>query len=334
MTKKIGIITKSDTLKERDTIFLLANEAIQRPHLEVYAFDSADLSEDRTTIATTKRITCPLSHERPSEVDSRGLVQSLLEFDAILLRKDIPVDASFQRLLETLAQIEDQVPVINSPKGIFKMGTKAYLENFPTITPPTFYTHNLPDTLHAVKELGDCIVKQSDGYGGQEVSHFSYQNRKYFTYEGKHKSPAPQEEIEKIIDQYLKNSRDHTLLVVKFLKSAAERGDKRSVILEGEKILGTYLCYVNPKTGFSCCGHVGKRYLPDKRDYEILEVIGPHLKENGIALAGLDQLSDGGVEMLSEINVINPGFYSLHWLHPELKVPETIIDLIEGKMYK
>ena len=72
---------------------------------------------------------------------------------------------------------------------------------------------------------------------------------------------------------------------------------------------------------------------PTQRDYDIVKIIQPHLKKNGIQLAALDLLvSKKGTEHLSEINVFNPGFCNLDVVNPELNIAKKVVDMLCIKM--
>jgi hypothetical protein len=82
-----------------------------------------------------------------------------------------------------------------------------------------------------------------------------------------------------------------------------------------------------------CANNGAKLYDPTKRDYEIAKILQPYFKKNGIYLAALDLLvNKAGVEHLSEINIVNPGFCNLDVMHPELDVAKKVIDMLCMKM--
>ena len=139
--------------------------------------------------------------------------------------------------------------------------------------------------------------------------------------------------LSKIIKKYLDRSQDKVLLVVEYFLSAPERGDKRIVILEGN-ILGSYIRLPNAKSGMCDDTDNGARfYDPTKRDYDIVKILQPYLKSNGIQLAALDLLvSKKGVEHLSEINVFNPGFCNLDVVNPRLNIAKKVVDMLCAKM--
>ncbi len=328
--KKLGIVTNPLELDEQDTFFLFVNNAISRKGLEVFVFDACDLGVDN--FVNARKMMKPISFRTKARLHSKTIFMKLSDFDLIFLKKDPPIDKKYQYLLNKL--IAENITVINQPKGILKMGTKSYLKHFPKLTPKTFYVHTVKDAIKAIKKLGNCVIKKSDSSGGKGVKHIRYNLGQFYEYKSRQEMLFSNDKVSEIVEKYLKNSIDNSILVVEYFMSAPRRGDKRVVILEGE-ILGSYIRLPNAATGVCVCGNNGARlYDPTDRDREIVKMIKPHLKKNGIELAALDLLvSKSGVEHLSEINVFNPGFCNLKVVHPELNIEKKIVDMLCRKMH-
>lgn len=329
VVKKLGIVTNPSQLDEQDTFFLFVNEAITRKDLEVYIFDADDVSSNN--MVRTKLIKGPIHFKSRSRLDRKTTIMNLGDFDLIFLKKNPNIDREYKHLLNEL--LIKKIPTVNRPKGILKMGSKAYLKNFPQITPKTFYANKVNDALGFIKKIGNCVIKQSDSYGGKGVEHIRFKLNQFYGYEGKKEILLSEAAVSKIISKYLSNSRDKTLLVVEYFMSASKRGDKRIVILEGN-VLGSYIRLPDVENGMCDGTDNGARlYDPTKRDYEIVKTLQPYLKKYGIQLAALDLLvNKAGVEHLSEINVFNPGFCNLDVVHPELNIAKKVIDMVCRKM--
>lgn len=329
LVKKLGIVTNPLQLDEQDTFFLFLNEAISRSNLDVFVFDAGDLSDGG--IVKVKLVKEPITFETRMKLNGEKVVMRLSDFDLVFLKKDLPIDKSYERLLNNL--LMKKIPTVNHPNGILKMGTKAYLEHFPELTPPTFYVNKVRDAIESIKKLGNCVIKKSDSFGGQGVKHIRYNSGRFYGYKGKEEMLLSEEDVSKIIKNFLKDSIDTTVLVVEYFLSAPKRGDKRVVILEGE-ILGSYIRLPNVKKGVCVCANNGAELCdPTERDREIARTLKPHFKKHGIDLAALDLLmSRGGVEHLSEINVSNPGFCNLDVVHHELNIAKEIVDMLCRKM--
>lgn len=327
--KKIGIITHPSELDEQDTFFLFINEIITRKNLEVFVFDVADVSGESTVQAAC--IDRPITFSSRNMLDSKDVRMQLRDFHVIFLKRDPPIDDAYALLLQKL--LAQGVPTVNHAKGIQTMGSKAYLQNFSDILPPTFFVHTVEEALQSIKKMGNSIVKQSDSYGGKGVQHLRYQSGKFYGFDGQNKIPLSESEVSERVTEYLRQSTDQTLLVVEYLPSAPKRGDKRVVILEGE-ILGSYIRLPDSETGMCACENNGARlYDPTVRDHAIAAALRPHFKKNGIELAALDLLvGKDGMEYLSEINVVNPGFCNLDVMHPEINIAKKIVDMLCRKM--
>lgn len=327
--KKLGIVTNFLQLDEQDTFFLFVNEAISRHGLEVFAFNTCDLS--KLDVVTAKRINEPLTFRTRAKLNGKKIIMKLSDFDLIFLKKDPPVDTCYKHLLNTL--LAKKIPTVNHPKGILKIGTKAYLKHFPELTPRTFYANEAREALESIKKLGNCVVKKSDSFGGKGVKHIRYNSNEFYGYNGKKEVMLSEADIFKIIEKYLKNSIDNTVLIVEYFLSASKRGDKRVVVVEGD-ILGSYIRLPNVEKGICVSANNGAKLCdPTKRDREIVRTLRPHFKKYGIDLAALDLLMNrDGVEHLSEINVFNPGFCNLDVVHHKLHIAKKIIDMLCRKM--
>lgn len=325
--KVMGIVAHVSELDEQDTFFLFVNEAICRPNLEVYVFDTNSILPDGKSVKA-KKITSPIYYESRKKLEGQKQKININKFDVIFLKKNPPIDKDCIRFFEWIKK--RKVPTVNSIDGMLKIGTKAYLKHFSKVTAKTFYTNTVSSAVNGMKKMGDCVIKQSDSYGGIGVLHMEYLKGKFYKYDGKTKKEIEENKLKKIIQKSLSESRDNTLLVVEYLKSAPKRGDKRVVILDGKRILGSYIRLPDKDKGICVWANNGaKRCSPTKRDYKILKIIGGHLQKNGIGLAALDLLvGEDGIEYLSEINVVNPGFCNLDVTNPHLKVAKQVIDMV------
>ncbi len=331
MFKRLGIVTRASTLNIQDMVFQFTAEALRRADLEVYSFDSTDLMPDGSV--RTRRVTKPITHAGKHEFDSGNHRIDLRSLDGIFLRKDIPIDDSYKRLLDTLAAFEDEVPTVNSPQGIAVMGTKTFLKKVPELTPPTVFARSPDEVIDAIRDYGATIVKQSDGYGGKQVTPVFFDGGRYTLRTNGALAPVREREVLDLARSYLKNSRDHTVLVVKYLPSATTRGDKRVIVVAGDTILGSYIRLPDEGTGLGACDSGAAPSPPTERDEEIVRALTPYLVRNKVLIAGLDLLADdNGLELLSEVNIVNPGFFNLTVLQPELQAERRIMQMIVDNM--
>ncbi|MDD3862124.1 MAG: hypothetical protein PHP74_04540 [Candidatus Gracilibacteria bacterium] len=328
-TKRLGIVTSLLQLDEQDTFFMLVNEARARSNLEVFVFDSCDFSSNG--FVSAKRIDGPVTYKTRKILSKEKMMVIIDDFDLIFLKKDPPMDKSYEYLLETL--IKRKIPTVNHADGILKMGTKSYLENFTKLTPKTFYSTTIKKTLKCIRAIGNSMIKKSDSSGGKGVKHIRYNSGNFYSYKNRKEILLSEEDLTLIIEKYLEDSSDGIMLIVEYLISASKRGDKRVVLLDGD-ILGSYIRLPDIKTGVCVCLDNGAKFCdPTKADYEIASVLKPYLKAHGIGLAALDLLvGKDGREYLSEINVFNPGFCNLDVVHPELNIKKRIVDMFCRKL--
>jgi len=327
--KKLGIVTDPLQLDEQDTFFPFVNEAVSRSGLEVFVFDADDFSGG--DVVKAKLINKPITFKTRARLNNGRVIMKLSDFDLIFLKKDPPIDKYYEHLLKSL--LAKKIPTLNHPKGILKMGTKAYLKHFPQLTPKTFYANKVRKALKSIKKLGNCVIKQSDSSGGRGVKHIRYSSGQFYGCRCRQEVVMSKEDVSKIIAKYLRNSRDKTVLIVEYFLSAPKRGDKRVVVLEGD-VLGSYIRLPNAKEGICVCANSGAKLCdPTESDRRMVRMLKPYFKKNGIELAALDLLmSREGVEHLSEINVFNPGFCNLDVVHHELNIAKKVVDMLCRKM--
>ena len=107
----------------------------------------------------------------------------LSDFDLIFLKKNPPVDRDYKILIEKL--FEEKTPTVNDSEGIQIMGSKAYLKYFSKIIPNTFFANGVQEALGYIRKIGNCVIKQSDSYGGKGVDHIHFKFGKFHGYKGK-----------------------------------------------------------------------------------------------------------------------------------------------------
>ncbi len=185
------------------------------------------------------------------------------------------------------------VMVVNDPEGLLRAGSKMYLAGFPpSIRPKTLVTRS-PDRVRAfLRELdGPAIIKPLHGYGGQNV---------FFVGRGEASNLA----------QIISAVQDEGYLIVQEYLPAAEKGDKRVLLVGGAPLRqGTrYAVYrrVHPKDDIRNNIHVGGTRRPCKltaAERSLCELIRPRLTADGLYFVGVDIVGD----RILEINVFAPG---------------------------
>ena len=103
------------------------------------------------------------------------LFESLIELDALFLRKDPPL--SYQAM-EFLSPISDQVFMINSTLGQIMGNSKLYTLNFPKIIPETHVSRDPARLLKIIDDFGGAmVVKPLQRFGGEGVIKVSVKDR-------------------------------------------------------------------------------------------------------------------------------------------------------------
>jgi glutathione synthase len=236
------------------------------------------------------------------------------DYDLIWLRLPPPLDLSF---LEFIDRTFSGKFIINSPKGIYQTGTKAFLLNFPSLCPPLQLCRTKAE-IRSFAEQFPIVLKPVRGYGGEGIVRIDG-NR---VWEG-------QEEM--TLEEYFSELKDGSfeLLAAKFLKNVSQ-GDKRIIVVNG-KIMGASLRLPTEDSWLCNVAMGGTSHLAkvEPQEEKIVAAINPLLSKMGIVMYGVDTLvGDDGKRILSEINTTSIGGLPQIAAQMELPLVEEAIDLI------
>jgi glutathione synthase len=241
---------------------------------------------DGTPVAPARPVTAMAADEVPVVGDERPR-QPIGGYDAVLLRKNPPVDRQYFYETLILERLRGECLFMNDPRALREVNEKLAVLEFPQMTPRTLVTRDIPHLQAFLEECGgDIVVKPLDGYSGHGVLRVTAtdQNRdalfEFATEEGTRLTMA---------QSYI---------------TGAEHGDKRILMLNGVPIAA----FVRRPAPGLLRGNTraGATLEPSgltARDEEICTVVGPRLPELGLYFVGLDIV--GGY--LTEINVTSPG---------------------------
>ena len=272
-------------LPDKDTTFVLMLESQAREH-SVYYCGATDLfvsgGEPRACFRRAE-VMRGVPHYRLFE----ERVEALSWFDAIFMRKDPPVDATYLFATHILSLIESRSTlVLNSPRGLRDANEKLYALNFPAIIPPSIVSCEISRLKTFMEELGgDMIIKPLDGCGGAGVFHLRRGDRN----------------LNAILELSTDNGR-RMIMGQRYLPEIRE-GDKRLILLDGEPLGATLRVPREDEHRGNI--HVGGTCVKadvTPRDRIIAETIAPRLRADGLIFVGLDII--GGY--LTEINVTSP----------------------------
>jgi glutathione synthase len=215
--------------------------------------------------------------------ESRRIELSTL--DVILLRQDPPFDLNYITTTHLLERIHPKTLVVNDPAAVRNAPEKMFVTEFPKLMPPTLITRDLAEIKAFRAEHGDIVMKPLYGHGGGAVFRVTRDDLNFGS----------------LYDMFAVTFREQW--VVQAWLPAVKHGDKRIILVEGE-----YAGAVNRvpadddlRSNMVRGGSPKKTELT-KREQEICERLGPHLRERGLLLVGIDVIGD----YLTEINVTSP----------------------------
>ena len=240
-----------------------------------------------------------------------GKRTALSSFDVVLLRQDPPFDLNYITTTHLLERIHPKTLVINDPAAVRNAPEKMFVTEFPKLMPPTLLTRDLAEIKAFRAEHGDIVMKPLYGHGGGAVFRLTKDDLNFGS----------------LYDMFAVTFREQW--VVQAWLPAVKHGDKRIILVEGE-----YAGAVNRVPAADDLrsnmvrGGSPKKTELTKREQEICERLGPHLRERGLLLVGIDVIGD----YLTEINVTSPtGIRAVRNVGgPD--IAKLVWDKIEGKV--
>lgn len=217
----------------------------------------------------------------------RPEVRSLTDFDAILMRKDPPVDKRFLHACYMLEQAARQgARVINSPEALIAFNEKLFAAHFPEFCPATLVASDKGILHDFLLKHGKIIIKPLDGMGGDGVFMVAKDDVNF-----------------DVIWEIQTQRGTYPVMAQEFLPSISD-GDKRVIVINGVSF--DHVLVRSPRSGsirgnMAAGGTTSVRKITDTERH-ICDTVGKVLKEKGILFAGLDIIGD----RLIEINITSP----------------------------
>jgi glutathione synthase len=147
-----------------ETSLLLIDELLARGH-EVSWAEPVDISLDGDTLqvdARSVRQTAPLQLD--AAVCRRGD-----SFDAVLIRKDPPVDRNYLQLMQLLERLPPSVLQVNPARTLIALNEKLLAMRYPQFAPPSLATMSAGH-LHAfVERHREVVLKPLDDCSGRGI---------------------------------------------------------------------------------------------------------------------------------------------------------------------
>lgn len=214
-------------------------------------------------------------------------IQSLADYDVILMRKDPPFDMNFVYTTYILEQAEREGAwVINRPQSLRDCNEKLFATQFPHLQVPTLVTSQAKLIREFIEQHEDVIVKPLDGMGGMGIFRL-YKN-------GVNIGST----LEMLTDM-----GQRPIMAQRYIPEIVD-GDKRILMINGEP--APYCLARIPQQGDIrgnlAAGGKGEARPLTERDKAIAREVSPFLKEKGLIFVGLDVIGD----YVTEINVTSP----------------------------
>jgi glutathione synthase len=269
---------------ETDTTYALMRKACARGH-SVWCAELVGLELQQGI---------PWVRTRPVEVPGprgtlawRGIEEwrEVAGFPMVWLRKDPPFDLRYVEATWILDCVDAaRCQVINDPTGVRAANEKLYALRFPELCPPTLVCADRGRLRAFIERHGEVVLKPLNSAGGEGI---------LFASRGMRGLNALLETA----------TRNGSRCEAQAYLPAAEKGDKRILLLDGEP-LGAVLRLHGPGEERNNL-HLGGRAETASigpEDRRIIERVAPALRQDGLVLVGLDVIGD----RLTEVNVTSP----------------------------
>ncbi|MBK1873292.1 glutathione synthase [Marinobacter sp. 1-3A] len=288
MTVRLGIVMdpiEDIHFKKDSSLAMLL--AAQNRGWEIEYMELQDLYLDGgKAMAHTRSLTV---RKDPEDWFSYGPARdrALGDLDAILMRKDPPVDDEFLMSTYILEAAEQQGALVVNPAAALRdCNEKLFATQFEDLTPPLLVSRSAKRFRKFYAEHGDIIMKPVNGMGGHSI--FRVKENDFNL---------------GVIIETLTNYGARQAMAQKYIPEISD-GDKRILMIEGEAV--PYSLARIPSQGenrgnLAAGGRGEGRELTD-RDREICARVAPVIKEKGLMFVGLDVIGD----YLTEINVTSP----------------------------
>ena len=267
-----------------DSTFAMLLEAQARGHsLSYYTPDKLALVENKV-FSSVQSLTVKDELGNHFKLGERKRVD-MESFDVVLMRQDPPFDMNYITSTHLLERIHPKTLVVNDPAQVRNAPEKVFVLRFPQLMPPTLITRDLSEIKAFRARHNDIVMKPLYGHGGGAVFRVTKDDLNFGS----------------LYDMFAVTFRE-PWVIQKFLPEV-KHGDKRILLVDGE-----YAGAVNrvpapdDLRSNMVRGGTPKDTELSPREKEIVDTIGPALRERGMILVGIDVI-DG---WLTEINVTSP----------------------------
>jgi glutathione synthase len=281
------IIDPPESLKAyKDTTVCMMRAAQSRGHAVHVCEQDALAWRGGAVTAQATRIRLTDNDEDWVRPDGR-VQRALLEYGAVLMRKDPPFDMEFVASSWLLSEAERQgARVFNAPQALRDHNEKFAIAEFAHLSVPSLVSRDIAQLQSFIDEQRDAVLKPLCGMGGAGI------------FRVRHDDPN-----RNVIVETVSALGAASVMAQRYIPEIT-RGDKRVLLIDGKPV--PHCLARLPMPGETranlAAGGKGVAQPLSARDRQIAEAIGPTLAARGILLAGLDVIGD----YLTEINVTSP----------------------------
>lgn len=313
MTKRLGVVMDpiASIKIVKDSTFAMLLEAQARGY-EIHYFELKDLF-------VRDGIPCGVSRLLKVKDDVKSWfefgaekVMPLGDLQVILMRKDPPFNKEYiyaTYILECAERLG--TVVVNKPQALRDYNEKFVSAIFPAVSPPTLITQSKEKLNAFWHEHGDIVCKPLDGMGGVSIYRL-----------------MRTEVNANVIFDTLTHNEQLYIMAQKFIPEIRE-GDRRVIVINGEAF--PHVLARMPQgddwRGNLAVGAKGVVKPITEREKEIVNIVGPAMKEHGVIFAGLDVIGD----YLTEINLTSPTCIREIDAHSGSNISRLMFDVIEQK---
>jgi len=154
--------------RAKDTTFALMAGARARGH-NVYYLPKDGLSLLNGKLRFRVQQVFPQTQGQAAFKKNQWTTLQAQEVDRLFIRTDPPFDEEYLTHTWLLDFLPQDIPVINSPRGIRTVNEKIWLSQFSEFTPSTLVTRQKQEFLEFWSEEKNIVAKPANGYGGQSI---------------------------------------------------------------------------------------------------------------------------------------------------------------------
>ena len=311
---KFGVVMDpigSINFKKDSTLSILI-EAQSRNHNLIYMEPNSLFLKEDGAYALTQEIKVRDDSENWFELSTTSEML-LSDLDMIVMRQDPPFDANYIYNTYVLEAAERKgVIVVNKPQSLRDCNEKVFATEFPQCCTPFLVTSNQSLLKEFIKEHLDTVVKPLDGMGGASIFRV--------------RSLDPN--IAVILENITENG-ETKVMIQKYIPEIVE-GDKRILLIDGVPMEGAIarVPAEGELRGNLAAGASAVARSLTTQDKWICDQVGPHLKELGLTLVGLDVIGD----YLTEVNVTSPTCFREYKNLCDIDVASNFLDCLETKL--